>query len=50
MDKRIIEQHYTIAAPETFSYMVWQPWLKGYSGEVLQWGQGIAYARMWIKK
>lgn len=50
MDKRIIEQHYTIAAPETFSYMVWQPWLKGYSGEVLQWGQGIAYARMWISK
>jgi peptide/nickel transport system substrate-binding protein len=47
MDKRIIEQHYTIAAPETYSYMVWQPWLKGYSGEVLQWGQGIAYARMW---
>jgi len=50
MDKRVIEQHYTIAAPEKYTYAAWQPWLKGYSGEVLMWGQGVAYARMWISK
>ena len=50
MDKEIIQQHFTIAAPESYSFVVWQPWLKGFSGEVTQWGQGITWSRLWTTK
>jgi len=50
MDKRVIEQHFNIAAPESYSYMVWQSWLKGYSGEVIMWGGGVGLARLWKTK
>ena len=50
MDKYVISQHWVIAAPESYSYTVWLPTLKGYSGESLMWGAGISFARMWMTK
>jgi len=50
MDKEVITQHFTVAAPESFNYVVWQPWLKGYSGDCTQWGQGIIWSRLWTTK
>ena len=47
MDQQLIEQHYLIAAPEAYDYIGWQPYLKGYSGESLMWGQGIIWSRLW---
>jgi len=50
MDKEVIQQHFTVAAPESYNYVVWQPWLEGYSGQVTQWGQGITWSRLWTTK
>jgi ABC-type transport system substrate-binding protein len=49
-DKYVIEQHWAVYAPESSTFIFWQPYLKGYSGEVLQWARGPAYARLWINK
>jgi peptide/nickel transport system substrate-binding protein len=50
MDKDVIEKHYVVSAPEYYTFMVNQSWLKGYSGEVTQWGQGITWSRLWTTK
>jgi len=50
MDAWIISQHYFIGAPESYSYTVWIPQLKGYSGESLMWGAGIDFGRLWLTK
>ncbi|RPJ61185.1 MAG: ABC transporter substrate-binding protein, partial [Dehalococcoidia bacterium] len=47
MDKHVIEQHYVIAAPESYNFNIWLPTLKGYSGENLGWGQGLTLSRLW---
>jgi peptide/nickel transport system substrate-binding protein len=47
-DKRVIEQHWAVWAGESSTYIFWQPYLKGYSGEYLQWGRGLTYAKLWI--
>jgi peptide/nickel transport system substrate-binding protein len=50
MDKRVIEQHYVVSAPQPYTFIVWQPWLQGYSAEMTMWGQGITYSRLWSTK
>lgn len=48
LDRYFIEQHFMIMSVETNTYNLWQPYLKGYSGEALQWGQHMVLARLWI--
>lgn len=48
-DKYIIEQHWLVAAGESYSaFNVCQPWIKGWSGESLFWGCQIWLAYIWI--
>jgi peptide/nickel transport system substrate-binding protein len=49
-DRYITEQHWGIYTLPSATYYVWQPYLKGYSGEVqLRYGQGgWIFARMWV--
>jgi len=51
-DKRIIEQHWLVITVPSISYTVWQPYLKGFSGEVqVRWAQGgWMFARLWVTK
>ena len=46
----IAEQHWTIAGPRVPSFMVTQPWLVGYSGEVElgEMDRAIILSRLWI--
>jgi peptide/nickel transport system substrate-binding protein len=44
--KYILEQHYVVPACPGLSYCFWQPYLKGFSGEDLQWNDYI-FARCW---
>ncbi len=46
-DKLIIESHWMVQAPESLVFLFWQPYLKGYSGELCMWGRGVTYARLW---
>lgn len=48
LDKYFIEQHFMIVSAETNTFNLWQPYLKGYSGEAIQWGQHILFARLWV--
>jgi len=48
IDKYYIEQQWQVAACESYAYVLWQPWLKGYSGEGTQWSQGVLWSRLWI--
>jgi len=48
MDKYFIENHWAIEACERYNYVMWQPWLKGYSGEGAQWNQGVLWSRLWV--
>ena len=47
---RAAEQHWTIAGPRVPSFMVTQPWLVGYSGEVElgEMDRAIIFSRLWI--
>lgn len=49
-DKRIIEQHWHISTVPNDTLCVWQPYLKGYSGEqMLRWYTGgWVFARLWL--
>jgi len=49
-DKYVIENHYMVFMPETSTYNIWQPRIKGYSGEFLQWGMGMTFAHLWISE
>jgi peptide/nickel transport system substrate-binding protein len=44
-DRRIIEQHWAVWMLLPNNYTFWQPYLKGYSGEI---GFGLHWARLWI--
>ena len=48
MDMYIMEHHWTVQSPMRFSYILWQPWLKGYTAESLTRFEGQQYARWWI--
>ena len=48
MDMYIMKQHWTIQSPIRFSYILYQPWLKGYSGESWMRCVGQQYSRWWI--
>ncbi|MDE0022885.1 MAG: ABC transporter substrate-binding protein [Spirochaetaceae bacterium] len=47
---RVAEQHWTIAGPRVPSFIVTQPWLVGYSGEVElgEMDRAIILSRLWI--
>ena len=49
-DKYITEHHWNVITVPSVLYYVWQPNLKGYSGEVrLTYGQGgCTFARLWV--
>jgi peptide/nickel transport system substrate-binding protein len=46
----ILKQHWDIYTMPLKIYILWQPYLKGYSGEVLGQDQGRIWARLWIDK
>jgi peptide/nickel transport system substrate-binding protein len=48
MDMYILRQHWTIDTIPFGNPILWQPWLKGYSGEEVDWDIGMYYARLWI--
>lgn len=48
LDRYFIENHMMIMAVESNKFNIWQPYLKGYSGEGLEWGQHMTFARLWI--
>jgi len=50
MDKQVLEQHFQVPAPEAYTFNVWLPTLKGYSGEGVMWGQGLLFSRLWTTK
>lgn len=48
-DRRAIEEHWSVNLFPTSSYIAWQPYLKGYSGEMrLNFGGGYILARLWV--
>jgi peptide/nickel transport system substrate-binding protein len=49
-DKRNIEQHWAVQLLARPSYIIYQPYLKGYSGEIMSYGQGALWARLWIDR
>ena len=48
LDKYYLQAHWNVITFPTVNNVFWQPFLKGYSGELLQWGHGIYVARWWI--
>ena len=49
-DLYALSQHWSVSLFPSHADLVWQPWLKGYSGERV-FGEGNPwYARMWIDK
>jgi len=47
-DRHIMEEYWLCSLPPAVSFTVWQPWLKGYSGESLSRFEDQQYARWWI--
>jgi peptide/nickel transport system substrate-binding protein len=49
-DERVIEQHWCITTVPANTFGVWQPYLKGYSGEqIVRWYTGgQVFARLWV--
>jgi ABC-type transport system substrate-binding protein len=47
-DMYYLTHHWNIPTFSIGNYVVWQSYLKGYSGEKLLWGSGPHYARWWI--
>jgi peptide/nickel transport system substrate-binding protein len=47
-DKYAIEKHWSAVVCPTATFNVWQPYLKGYSGEALHFGQSHIWACLWI--
>jgi len=47
-DMYILSQHWSIVPPESFSFTLRQPWIKGLSQETLWRWPGSYYARLWI--
>ena len=50
-DMYVIEKHWQIWGPRSPTFMVAQPWLTGYSGEIGHWAVGdqwTTHSRLWI--
>jgi hypothetical protein len=47
-DLYAFQQHWAVHMCPVKNYTFYQPYLKGYSGEILWLGQGWNWARMWI--
>jgi peptide/nickel transport system substrate-binding protein len=47
-DDYAIRQHWSVVVVPRVTYNIWQPWLKGYSGELMQWNWQYWYSRLWI--
>jgi len=47
-DKRVVEQFYGVFLVIGSGYTYWQPYLKGYSNELLGWGQQIMWSGLWV--
>jgi len=51
IDRYYIEQCWQVMGPEYYNYILWQPYLKGYSGEFFpSWGQQAMYSTIWVSK
>jgi peptide/nickel transport system substrate-binding protein len=50
METYLLKQHWDIYTMPLKSYTLWQPYLRGYSGEILSQDQGRIWARLWIDK
>jgi peptide/nickel transport system substrate-binding protein len=50
IDTYILKQHWDINTFPLKIYTLWQPYLKGYSGEILIHDQGRVWARLWVDK
>jgi len=48
VDMHIMEQYWLCSLPPAVNFTLWQPWLKGYSGESMSRFNGQQYARWWI--
>ncbi len=47
-DMYAIEHHWALHIVPTASFIISQPWLKGYAGDVMNWNHGAYYSRFWI--
>jgi ABC-type transport system substrate-binding protein len=50
MEIYLLKQHWDIYIFPLKGYTLWQPYLKGYSGEIAGQDQGRVWARLWIDK
>jgi peptide/nickel transport system substrate-binding protein len=51
MDRYYLEQHWQVMSTEYNSYIMWWPYLKGYSGEYFpSWGQQAFLSTIWLDK
>jgi ABC-type transport system substrate-binding protein len=50
IDMYTLKQHWDIYTFPLNGYTIWQPYFKGYSGELLAQIQGAVWARLWIDK
>ncbi len=48
MEIYMLRKHWTIDIVPFGNAILWQPWLKGYSGEEVDWDIGFYYARLWV--
>jgi peptide/nickel transport system substrate-binding protein len=48
-DRYAIEKHWALYTFPIVTYNIWQPWLKGYSGEEATGGGGVGYAVVWAR-
>lgn len=48
IDKYFLEQFWTLNICPTTNYTIFQPYLKGYSGEMIFWERSFYWSRIWI--
>lgn len=48
LDKYVIEHHWLVTVGEAYTFAVWQPYFKGYSGEYIFRDVPLTLARLWI--
>jgi peptide/nickel transport system substrate-binding protein len=48
MEKYALEQHWAVNTFSIGNPVLWQPWVKGYSGEFIGFPYTLYYARVWI--
>jgi peptide/nickel transport system substrate-binding protein len=51
IDQYYLEQNWQVMGPEYYNFILWQTYLKGYSGEYFpSWGQQALFSTCWIEK